>query len=363
MTATPARFGVVGTGWRAQFYLRLARLLPTELEAVGIVGHTPGAGEQAATRWDLPAYVSIEDLVASRRPEFIVSAVPWAVTPVVTQAAIALEVPILCETPPAPDLEGLRRLWQSVGASGLVQVAEQYPLMPSHASRLALARSGAIGKITSVQVSSTHGYHAVGLMRAFLGSRFERATVSARTFVAPLMNPLVRDAWTDDDQPKDATTTIATIDFEGGMGLYDFTDNQWHNQLRSRRIVIRGSAGEIVDDEIVRLTGPRTIVRSPLVRRQTGYDLDLDAFDTDHISLGDTILYRNPFPGLRFNDEEIAISTMLMGMAAWCRGDGPPPYPLADGCQDHLVSLAIDESASSGAPVTTSVEAWAAGID
>jgi hypothetical protein len=91
------------------------------------------------------------------------------------------------------------------------------------------------------------------------------------------------------------------------MGLYDFTDNQWHNQLRTRRIVIRGSAGEIANDEVVRLIGPRTIVRSPLVRRQTGYDLDLDGFDTDHISLGDTILYRNPFPGLRLSDEEIAI--------------------------------------------------------
>src|ERR1035437_5748381 len=103
-----------------------------------------------------------------------------------------------------------------------------------------------------------------------------------------------------------------------------------------------------------------TIVRSPLVRRQTGYDLDLDGFETDHISLGDTILYRNPFVGLRLNDEEIAISTMLAAMAAWCGGAGAAPYPLADGCQDHLVGLAIEESASSGAPVTTSVEAWAA---
>ena len=51
---------------------------------------------------------------------------------------------------------------------------------------------------------------------------------------------------------------------------------------------------------------------------------------------------------------------MLVEMAAWCRGDGAPPYPLADGCQDHLVALAIEESAASGAPVATSVEAWAA---
>ena len=232
--------------------------------------------------------------------------------------------------------------------------------MPSHASRLALARSGAIGTITSVQVSSTHMYHAVALMRAFLAPGFGPVTVSARTFVAPLINPLVRDAWTDDDTPKDARTIIATIDWGGSMGLYDFTDNQWHNQLRTRRIVIRGSAGEIANDEVVRLTGPRTIVRSPLVRRQTGYDLDLDGFDTDHISLGDTILYRNPFIGLRLSDEEIAIATMLLAMAAWRRGEGAPPYPLAEGCKDHAVALAVEQSATSGEPVTTAVEAWAA---
>ena len=360
MTAKPCRFGVVGTGWRAQYYLRLARLLPEHVELVGIVGRRPEVAEPMARQWGVPAYGSLSELVTSERPDFVVSAVPWAATPGVSEAAVELKTPVLCETPPAPDLDGLRRLWQSVGASGLVQVAEQYPLMPSHASRLALARSGAIGTVSSVHVSSTHQYHAVALMRAFLGARFQSATVSARTFVAPLIDPLVRDAWTDDDRTKDATTTIATIDFGGTMGLYDFTDNQWHNQLRSRRIVIRGSAGEIANDEVVRLVGPRTIVRTPLVRRQTGYDLDLDGFETDHISAGDTILYRNPFQGLRFNDEEIAIGTMLVEMAAWCRGDGAPPYPLADGCQDHLVALAIDESAANGTPVTTSLEAWAA---
>ncbi len=359
MTAMPSKFGVVGAGWRAQYFLRLAGLLPAQVEVVGLVARRPDVAEQTAARWDVPAYSSLSELVSAQRPDFVVSAVPWAAAPGVVQAAVELKVPVLSETPPAPDLDGLRRLWNAVGASGLVQVAEQYHLMPSHASRLALARSGAIGKVTSVQVSSTHGYHAVALMRAFLGARFEPAIVNAQTFVAPLINPLVRDAWTDDDQPKDATTTIATVDFGGSMGLYDFTDNQWHNQLRSRRIVIRGSAGEIEDDEVVRLVGPRTIVRSPLVRRQTGYDLDLDGFETDHISLGDTILYRNPFPGLRFNDEDVAISSMLAAMAAWCRSEGEPPYPLADGCQDHLVSLAIEQSAASKAPVTTSVEAWA----
>ena len=354
-----SKFGIVGTGWRSRFYLKLASLMPDRLEVVGIVGSNPERAAQSAAKWSVPAYGAIAELDAGQNPDFVVSAVPWGVTPEVTRAAVDARTAILCETPPAPDVDGLRTLWAAVGRSGLVQVAEQYALLPSHASRLALARSGAIGRVTSAQVSSTHMYHAVSLMRTFLGTGFGPATVSGRTFVAPLIDPLVKDAWTDDDRPHDARTTIATIDFGDGTGLYDFTDNQWHNQLRFRRIVIRGSAGEIANDEVVRLTGPRTIVRSQLVRRQTGYDLDLDGFDTDHISLGDTILYRNPFIGLRLSDEEIAIATLLLAMAAWRRDEGTPPYPLAEGCQDHLVALAVEQAATTGETVTTPVEAWA----
>jgi predicted dehydrogenase len=359
VSSGPSRFGVVGTAWRAEYFLRLAGLLPDRLHVTGVVGRDSEKTGRFADRWGVRSFGSLSQMVAYERPDFVVVAVPRSIAPVVTRDAVEMKLPVLCETPPAPDIDGLQTIWRAVGASGLVQVSEQYALMPSHASRLALAHSGAIGKLTSVQVSSTHVYHAVALMRAILGVRFGPATVSARDFVAPLINPLVRDAWTDDDEPMNAKTTIATIDFGGTMGLYDFTVNQWHNQLRSRRIVIRGSAGEISTDEVVRLTGPRTIVRTPLVRRQTGYDLDLDGFDTDHISLGDMILYRNPFPGLRLNDEEIAISSMLIAMAAWCRADGPAPYPLAEGCQDHLLALAIDESAATGAPVTTARAPWA----
>jgi predicted dehydrogenase len=244
----------------------------------------------------------------------------------------------------------------------LVQVAEQYLVMPSHAARLAAVRSGAIGVVGQVQVSSTQLYHAVSLMRGLLGAGRAPVTVRASRYQAPLVDPLSRAGWTDDPVPKLATTTIATLDFgHGRSGVYDFTDNQTRNQLRFRRILVRGSHGELHDDQIVRLTAARTIVRTPLLRRQTGHDLDLQGFDTDHIALGAQVLFRNPYAGLRFNDDEIATAALLQAMATWVRGDGPPPYPLAEGAHDHLVALAIEEAAETDRTVTTTAEPWTSG--
>ena len=150
------------------------------------------------------------------------------------------------------------------------------------------------------------------------------------------------------------------MDFgDGRSGVYDFTDNQWHNQLRFRRVLIRGSRGEIADDDVLYMPERRTILRSSLVRSQLGHDLNLDGFDTEHISFDGRVLFRNPFLGLRLMDDEIATASMMLETGAWARGDGPAPYPLAQGCQDHLISLAIDKASATGTPVTVGVEDWA----
>ena len=116
------------------------------------------------------------------------------VTPQYVVEAVDRGLPVLAETPPAPDLDGLRALWSAVGDSGLVQVAEQYPLMPSHAARAALVATGAIGRPTQVQVSSTQQYHAVALIRGLLGTGRGPVTVRASRFTAPLVSPLNRPA-------------------------------------------------------------------------------------------------------------------------------------------------------------------------
>jgi len=308
---------------------------------------------------EVPAFTSLDACLRELPVDFVLIATPRSVTPQVIADAIDRGLPVLGETPPAPDLDGLRMLWSSVGDSGLVQVAEQYPMMPSHAARAALVATGAIGTPTQVQVSSTQQYHAVALMRGLLAAGRGPVAVRASRFTAPLIHPLSRTGWTDDEEAHPATTTIATLDFgEERSGVYDFTEQQTRNQLRFRRLTVRGSAGELHNDEVVRMTGARTLVRTPLLRRQTGYDLDLIGYDTEHISFGSEVLYRNPYPGRRWMDDEIAMATLLERTASWVRGEGPEPYPLAEGAQDQHLALTIEESAESDTTITTSCEAW-----
>jgi predicted dehydrogenase len=352
-------FGIIGSGWRGRFFLRLAQALPDRFRATGVLTRTAGRGAEIEAGWGVPTVRSVADLLARDRPDFVIASVPWAAMPDAVRSVVEHRVAILAETPPAPDLDGLRSLWSDVGGTGLVQVAEQYRLMPGHAARLAVVRAGAIGAPTSVQLSSTHLYHAVSLIRGLLGIGYEPAQVSAKAFTAPLADPLTPDGWTGDATPYDRTTTLATIDFGGRMGLYDFTDNQWWNPLRTRRIVVRGTLGELVDDRVVRLADPTTPVESALIRRQTGIDLNLEGLDLKHISFDGEVVYRNPFAGTGLSDDDIAVADILDRTGAWSRDAGAAPYPLAEACQDHLIGLAIGESLRTGGAVRAGTEAWA----
>ncbi|TGO05129.1 Gfo/Idh/MocA family protein [Serinibacter arcticus] len=358
--AGPARFAVVGSGWRAAFFLRVARQLPERFAVTGVVSRSAERGAEVERAWGVPTWRTVAEALAADRPDFAVVSVPHEVAPGVIRELVSRDVPVLSETPPAPDVPALRELWAAVGGSGLVQVAEHSPFMPAHAARVEAVRRGLIGTPGSVQISSTHGYHAVAVIRALLGVGFEDVAVSAHVSTAPLVDVMNRQGWTDDDEPRDAETTLATLGFASGRSaLYDFTDNQWHNPLRTNRIVVRGSRGEMVDDRVVRLAGPRTVVESRLARRQAGIEQDLEGFDLDHLSLDGEVLFRNPFQGARLADDEIAVASLLGATAAWVAGAGPAPYPLAEASQDHLISLAMTEAARSGSVVRTGTEDWA----
>ena len=354
-------FGIVGGGWRSHLLLRLADAAPGRLNAAGVVTRTADAGERVTARWGVPTYRTIDELLKAEDVDYVVAAVSWPAMPGVIRDLVAAGMAVLAETPPAPDLERMRSLWRDVAVSGLVQVAEQYLLMPGHAARHTVIQDGVIGQATSVEISSTHLYHAVSLIRRLLGVGMDDVVVNARDFRAPLVDPLTFDGWDLQAVPEPRTTTIATLDFGDRMGLYNFVENQWWNPLRTRRIVVRGSRGELVDNTVVRLVDPTSPVESSLVYRRTGVDMNLEGSELVHVSFDGRVVYRNPWLGTRLSEDDIAVASMLEAEGAWVRGEGPEPYPLAQACQDHAIGLAIQESARTGAEVHVAKNVWAWG--
>jgi len=354
-------FGIVGGGWRSRLLLRLADAAPGRLNAAGVVTRTADAGERVTARWGVPTYRTIDELLKAEDVDYVVAAVSWPAMPGVIRDLVAAGMAVLAETPPAPDLDRIRSLWGDVAGSGLVQVAEQYLLMPGHAARHTVIQDGVIGQATSVEISSTHLYHAVSLIRGLLGVGMDDVVVNARDFRAPLVDPLTFDGWDLQAVPEPRTTTIATLDFGDRMGLYNFVENQWWNPLRTRRIVVRGSRGELVDNTVVRLVDPTSPVESSLVYRRTGVDMNLEGSELVHVSFDGRVVYRNPWLGTRLSEDDIAVASMLEAEGAWVRGEGPEPYPLAQACQDHAIGLAIQESARTGAEVHVAKNVWAWG--
>jgi len=355
---TPVRFAVVGHGWRADFYLRLARLLPDRFTCTGVLTRRAEVGARLEREWGVRTTRDLDDLL-SHGPDLVVTSVPVAANPDVLRALVERGATVLSETPPAPDVASLRALWRDVGAADQVQVAEQHPSLPVVAAVRALLGRGLLGQVTSASVSWTHDYHAMALLRAVLGLGAEPVHVQAVQVDGPLLEPPGREGRPEQPQVLTATHTTAVLTGDGRTGVYDFTDGQWFSPLRRRSLTVRGSTGEVVGTDVRWARDDGTVLAAPLVRRQTGLDGDLEGADLDAVVWAGEVLYANPYRGARLSDEELAIAACLAATARWRNGEGPAPYPLADACQDALLGHLVHRAAERGSAERSEREPWA----
>ena len=98
---------------------------------------------------------------------------------------------------------------------------------------------------------------------------------------------------------------------------------------------------------------------SPIVYRRTGMDMNLEGNEVVHTSFDGRVIYRNPWVGTSLSEDDIAVASHLAAVGMWARDEAAGPYPLAQGCQDHAVGLAIERSARTGADVNVESEVWA----
>ena len=352
---TPARFGLIGSGWRAEFFLRVAAALPGQLECSGLLARNAARRETLARSFGVATPGTLDELLAAR-PDFVVVSVPWDITPVLIRDLMDRRMPVLAETPPAPDLDGLRAL-APLARTGRIQVAEQYQFQPFHAARVSVARSGRLGRLSEARVSAAHGYHGVDLIRRLLGLDREPLTIRANRFLTSVVAGPTRHGPPAELRLIEAEVVIATLDAGDRLGVYDFTDEQYFSPIRSRSVVVRGDRGEIRDLSVRYLLDHRTPIDLDLKRHDAGHDGNLEGQYVRGITLGEEWIYRNPFAPARLFDDEIAVATCLTGMAAWLDG-GADVCSLADAAQDHYLTVLIAEAARSGETIRAAGHVW-----
>jgi predicted dehydrogenase len=354
----PIEFVIVGAGWRAEFFLRIARALPDRFKIVGLAVRDAEKGRAVEASWGIPTWRDIDGLLASAKPAFVLVSVPQPAAPGIIAELAARNIPILTETPPAPTREGLLALWKLVEGGARIQVAEQYIYQPLHAARLAVASAGRLGKPNFAHVSACHGYHGTSLIRHFLGVGFETAIVTARAFESDIVAGPGRNGPAPAEKLVRSRQVLAQLDFGGRLGVYDFTGDQYFSWVRSLGVLIRGERGEIRDYDVRYLEAFDQPVHYRLGRQNAGEDGNLEGLWHKGYTGGSEWIYRNPFPYAPLSDDEIAIATVLAGMGAYVEG-GPEIYSFAEAAQDQWLSLAIDEALQAGAPVNVAKAPWA----
>ena len=336
---SPTRFAVVGSGWRAEYFFRIATARPDRFEICGVATRREAEVDRLADQHGLPVFTD-DRRIDELAPDFVVVATTAAANVDACEDLADRGHAVLLETPAGVDAAQFTRLEQLGARGARVQVAEQYRYQPLLAARLAVIESGRLGPITSARMSVAHEYHGVALLRAALGCGIGPFTVQSHVHRSSITRGPDRAGPAPVDELVPSTEVVATIDFDGRLGVYDWSDEQYFSWIRSLRFSVRGERGEIEDDIVRYLNDAGDPIEQSLRRWDTGLEGNLEPPGHRGYLLGDEWVYRNPFPEVRWSDDEIAVATVLDHMATFVE-TGDEFSPLADGVHDARVAAAF----------------------
>lgn len=349
------RIAIIGAGWRAEYYLRIARELPELFQIVGMVVRNPEKRAAMEKRWGCTVFASYEELKAESVFDFVVIAVNKASVSEVVTNVVKSGKPILLETPPAQNVDEILNILSIGGGSYPLQVAEQYPFQPMHMARKNLIDKGLLGDVSSIYLSVCHGYHAISLIRAYMKTRPQIVKIRAEKKETRLNNKRVSHGLSDGTDK--VLQTIAFLDLDGQSVIYDFTDWQYYSWIRQPNIIIRGYNGELSNSWINYYDTENHERIAEIKRRTLGEKGDLNNLSLHSLYAGSETLYENPFKNARLSDEEIAVAACLVKMTEYV-DTGNKFYDLEDACYDTYLSILIEQSALTGETIVVKDVPW-----
>ena len=349
------KFGIIGSGWRAEFYLRVAKFLPQKFQVVGLVTRNTARAAYLTQEYGIKCYSDVNEMLEGENPPFVVVSINASASTDLVLSLLAQNVAVLMETPPATSYEDLNRFYEAAHGAK-IQIAENYPFQPMHKARLEFINSGKLGNIQQTQITYTHGFHAFALMRKYLGIGFEDAEIFARSVSLDVLGGFTRDGEPKSEEILTKKQTFGIIEFGKKTGIYNFEMDQHRSWIRTPLIHIKGDRGEVFNTKIKYMADYKTPVETEIVRKNLGQE-DFEGFDLKGIFADSCWLYRNPYQGSRLSDDEIAVAHLLKNMDIYLK-TGKSSYALEDALHDVYLSLLLDEAAKNNKMMQSKTQAW-----
>lgn len=339
----PISFVIVGSGWRSEFYVRIAKQYPEQFDLKYMLCRTQEKADKMAAKYDIPTTISEEECELAK-PDFVVAAVNFDGLFEATKKWALKGFPVLCETPAATSVENLKELWTMVQNGAKIQIAEQYHRYPIMAAGLKAIAEDKLADPYAVHLSMAHDYHGVSLIRRMLQPhdpmKLKLEYMSGVQYKFPVTETDSRFGVITDGSVKEFPRTVITMQFEGNkVAFYDFSGVQYHSFIRSRHVNVQGRDGEW-NDTMLRYLGEDG---QPVAEQLKEWlNPKYACLDTEQLR-GQSSEWK-PFVVMDNAQDEYAIASMMFDMREYIAG-GVEVYPMAEALEDAYLLLLIRETA------------------
>ena len=334
------RYVIVGSGYRAEYFGRIAKTYPDLFSALYLCRSEEKA--DLMKRHTGVDAVTNADVCLAFRPDFVVIAVDRAHVADVSEEWIGRGFPVVTETPVGDRLDKLCRLWEAGQRGAKIVCCEQYHRQPLIAAGLEAVAQNMLGKPSSLYLSMVHDYHAASLIRKALQIPVGEAyTMRGMRLCNEAVETDSRYGAIADGRITLAQRDMIHLSFASGKeAIYDFCPIQYRSYIRSRHITVRGTKGEWSDAQLLYLD-----TENRPIRRMLTPELPKKYACLDTQALRDR--RRNWTAELAPDtvQDEFAIASMLLDMKAYLVG-GESPYPLADALEDAYFWLLVTQAVS-----------------
>lgn len=324
-------FVVIGGGWRAEFYLRIAKALPEQFRIGAICVRNKARAAEIARRYSVNIVDSIQDALSCPF-DFVVNCINKE-----DIADLAIQLAdkghyVLCETP-------IMKNPESGHAYNKIQVAEQFHLKGRYQALKKVLKSGIIGEINHIQMSVAHDYHAMSLMRYLLDDDKKPRLLCDLSLTDKVTRTNGRIGELDEKRVEETIHTVKVFQFGNATAMYDYNKEQYFSPIRQDRLLIRGTKGEIENNMVRYLNERKESVSGEISYVVSGL---LDGLFCDKITFENQVLFRYPFSSARLSEEEIAIAQCLIDMKEYIR-TGKELYHYERAYQDWMYFNCLDE--------------------